>query len=153
MGSVKLRMVPSPDLPQDYLCDAGCGTGWLTITDSYGASAFSLFPACGSTSCESCSAAPCAAAACVPTPLTAQGSELVWLGQYMTQDTCGADQACHRASCVPPGRYRAKACAAVNADTNETASGSCMPKNTQLCAEVEFEFPSDSTVELVLKKQ
>lgn len=153
MGSVKLRMVPSPDLPHDFLCDAGCGTGWLTITDSYGAAAFSIFPACGSTSCESCSATPCAAAACLPTPLTEKGSELVWTGQYMTQDTCGMNQACQRATCVPPGHYRAKACAAISAGTSDAGSGSCTPKNTQLCAEAEFEFPSTSTVELVLKQQ
>jgi hypothetical protein len=153
MGAVKLRMLPSSDLPVDYLCDAGCGTGWLTITDANGSAAFSLFPACGSTSCESCSATPCAAAACVPTPLTAEGSALVWNGTYMTAGTCGASDACQRPSCVPPGKYRAKACAAINAGANDMAAGSCMPKSTQLCAETEFELPSVSEVKLVLKKQ
>jgi hypothetical protein len=150
-GSVKLRMVPSPDLPQDYLCDAGCGTGWLTITDAKGAAAFSLFPACGSTSCNSCSPLPCAAAACLPTPLTAEGNALTWDGTYLAQDSCGMNMACQRAACVSPGRYKAKACAAINAGNNDMAGNACTPKATQLCAEAEFDFPETSEVTLVLK--
>lgn len=152
-GTVKLKMVPSPDLPHDYLCDAGCGTGWLTITDEQGAAAYSLFPGCGSTSCESCSQLPCAAAACLPTPLTAEGRELTWAGTYLTDDTCGMNQACQRPTCVKPGRYKAKACAAINGGANEMAGGSCTPKSTQLCSEAEFEFPGTAEVMLVLKKQ
>lgn len=153
MGNIKFKMVPSPDLPNDYLCDAGCGTGWLTITDQQGAAAYSLFAGCGSTSCESCSPLPCAAAACLPTPLTAQGSELVWAGTYLTEDTCGAYEACQRPACVQPGKYKAKACAAVNGGANDMAGGSCTPKSMQLCAEAEFEFPGASEVQLVLKAQ
>jgi hypothetical protein len=153
MGAVKLKMVPSPDLEKDYLCDAGCGTGWLTITDQQGAAAYSIFPGCGSTSCESCSPLPCAAAACLPTPLTAEGSELTWAGTYLTEDTCGMNQACQRPACVKPGKYKAKACAAINGGSNEMAGGSCTPKSTQLCAEAEFEFPGPTEVKLVLKAQ
>lgn len=152
MGSVKLRMLPGPDLPQDYLCDAGCGTGWLTITDAKGASAFSLFPACGTASCESCSPLPCALAACVPTPLTTEGNSLVWSGTYLTEGTCGMNMACQRPACVPPGRYKAKACAAINAGNSEMTGGACTPKATQICAEAEFDFPETSEVALVLKK-
>jgi hypothetical protein len=152
MGEVKFKMVPSPDLEHDYLCDAGCGTGWLTITDQQGAAAYSIFPGCGSTSCNSCSPLPCAAAACLPTPLTAEGSELTWAGTYMTEDTCGMNQACQRPACVQPGKYKAKACAALNAGASEMAGGSCTPKSMQLCAEVEFEFPATTEVKLVLKK-
>ncbi len=151
MGSIKLRMLPDPDLPHDYLCDAGCGTGWLTITDAKGASAFSLFPACGSASCESCSPLPCAAAACLPTPLTAEGNALVWNGNYLTGGTCGMNMACQRLACVPPGRYKAKACAAINAGNSEMAGNACTPKATQLCAEAEFDFPQTAEVKLVLK--
>jgi hypothetical protein len=151
-GSVKLRMVPSPDLPHDYLCDAGCGTGWLTITDAKGAAAFSLFPACGSTSCDSCSPLPCAAAACLPTPLTAEGNGLAWDGTYLTEGSCGMNTACQRAACVPPGRYKAKACAAINAGNYDMAGTACTPKTTQLCAEAEFDFPETSEVTLVLKQ-
>jgi hypothetical protein len=153
MGSIKLKMIPSPDLPHDYLCDAGCGTGWLTITDGQGAAAYSLFPGCGSTNCESCSALPCAAAACLPKPLTAEGNELTWGGTYMTDGTCGKNQACQRPACIAPGKYKAKACAAINGGSNDTAGGSCTPKNVQLCAETEFEFPATTHVELVLKNQ
>jgi hypothetical protein len=152
MGTLKFKMVPSPDLPKDYLCDAGCGTGWLTITDQQGAAAYSLFAGCGSNSCESCSPLPCAAAACLPTPLTAQGSELTWAGTYLTEDTCGAYEVCQRPACVQPGKYKAKACAAVNGGANDMAGGSCTPKSMQLCAEAEFEFPGASEVELVLKQ-
>jgi hypothetical protein len=133
------------------LCDAGCGTGWLTITDAEGAKAFSIFSACGTASCESCQITQCAAAACLPTPLTAAGSDLVWTGTYMAKDTCGANMACQRPACVKPGRYKAKACAALNAGANSTG-GACTPKNEQLCTEVEFEFPATTTVNLVLKK-
>lgn len=152
MGAVKFKMVPSPDLEHDYLCDAGCGTGWLTITDQQGAAAYSIFPGCGSTSCDSCSAPPCAAAACLPTPLTAEGSELTWAGTYMTEGTCGMNQACQRPACVQPGKYKAKACAAINAGESDMAGGSCTPKSMQLCAEAEFEFPATTEVKLVLKK-
>ena len=150
-GSITFRMLPGPDLPHDYLCDAGCGTGWLTITDAEGAMAFSIFSACGTASCESCQMTPCAAAACLPTPLTATGSELSWTGTYLAKDTCGANMACQRQACVKPGKYKAKACAALNAGAS--ANGiSCTPKNEQLCAEVEFDFPATTTVQLVLKK-
>jgi hypothetical protein len=151
-GSVKFRMVPSPDLPHEYLCDAGCGTGWLTITDAKGAAAFSLFAACGSTSCDSCSPLPCAAAACLPTPLTAEGNSLAWDGTHLTEGSCGMNMACQRPACVAPGRYKARACAAINAGNNDMAGGACTPKATQLCAEAEFDFPETSEVTLVLKK-
>jgi hypothetical protein len=150
-GAITFRMLPSPDLGKDYLCDAGCGTGWLTITDADGATAFSIFSACGTASCESCQMLPCAAAACLPTPLTAEGSELVWSGTYLTKDTCGANMACQRQACVKPGKYKAKACAAINSGSNSNGGLACTPKNEQLCAEAEFEFPATATVKLVLK--
>jgi hypothetical protein len=150
-GSITFRMLPSPDLAHDYLCDAGCGTGWLTITDAQGATAFSISSACGTASCESCEVQPCTAAACLPMPLTANGSEQVWTGTYLAKDTCGANMACQKQACVKPGKYKAKACAAVNAGSSSMGSG-CMPKNEQLCAEAEFDFPATATVKLVLKK-
>jgi hypothetical protein len=150
-GSITFRMLPSPDLAHDYLCDAGCGTGWLTITDADGAMAYSLFPACGTASCDTCEVQPCAAAACLPTPLTAMGSELVWTGTFLAKDTCGANMTCQKSACVKPGVYKAKACAALNAGTSGSGPG-CIPKNEQLCAEATFEFPSTQTVNLVLKK-
>lgn len=153
-GAVTLKMLPAPDLPADYLCDAGCGTGWLTITDARGAVAFSLFSGCGSVSCSSCSQQPCAAAACLPTPLTAEGSKLTWTGTYLAQDACGANMmACQRPDCVPPGRYRAKACAALSGGASDMAGGGCTPKNVQVCAEAEFDFPGTSEVDLILRKQ
>ncbi len=150
-GSITFRMLPGPELAHDYLCDAGCGTGWLSITDPVGAMAFSIFSACGTASCESCEMLPCAAAACLPTPLTATGSELVWTGTYLAKDTCGANMACQRQACVKPGKYKAKACAAVNGGASPNG-GACTPKNEQLCAEAEFDFPATTTVKLVLKK-
>ena len=150
-GTVTFNMVPSPDLAHDYLCDAGCGTGWLTLTDAEGATAFSIFSACGTASCETCEVQACAAAACVATPLTADGAKLQWTGTYMEKGTCGANMACQQPACVKPGKYKAKACAAINGGANGTGS-SCTPKNEQLCAEAVFEFPSTQTVQLVLKK-
>lgn len=151
-GKVTFRMVPGNELPQDYVCDASCGTGWLTITDAYGASALSIFSACGTASCESCEILPCAAAACRPTSLTAKGTELSWSGTYLKDDTCGADMACQRQSCVAPGKYRAKACANVNAGVNGM-DGACMPQDgVMLCSEAEFDFPSTSEVLLVLEQ-
>jgi hypothetical protein len=151
-GAITFRMLPGPDLGKDFLCDAGCGTGWLTITDAEGATAFSIFSACGTASCESCQMLACAAAACLPTPLTAEGSELVWTGTYLAKDTCGANMACQRQACVMPGRYKAKACAAVNGGPSSNGSLACTPKTEQLCAEADFEFPATTTVKLVLKK-
>lgn len=151
-GAITFRMLPGADLTKDFLCDAGCGTGWLTITDAEGATAFSIFSACGTASCESCQMLACAGGACLPTPLTAEGSELVWTGTYLTKDTCGANMACQRQACVKPGKYKAKACAALNGGANANSSIACTPKNEQLCAEAEFEFPATATVKLVLKK-
>jgi hypothetical protein len=132
------------------LCDAGCGTGWLSITDPDGLTAFSIFAACGTASCDTCALQPCAAAACLPKPLTADGAELNWSGTYMAKDSCGKNaMACQKPACVKPGRYKAKACAALNG--GNTAQGACMPKDAQLCATAEFEFPSTQTVDLVLK--
>jgi hypothetical protein len=149
-GAITFRMLPSPELDNGFLCDAGCGTGWLTITDPEGATAFSIFSACGTASCESCQMLACAAAACLPTPLTSEGSELIWTGTYLAKDTCGDNRACQRQACVKPGKYKAKACAAINGGAN--AYGACTPKNEQLCAEAEFEFPATATVKLVLQR-
>lgn len=151
-GKVTFKMVPDPDLAHDYLCDASCGTGWLTLTDANGASALSIFPACAAVSCESCEALPCAAAACLPTPLTAEGTHLSWSGLSLVTDSCGAGTSCQRQSCVPAGKYKAKACANVNAGQNNM-SGGCMPKDgVMLCSEAEFDFPGTEEVVLVLKK-
>lgn len=150
VGSVKFKMVPGVDLPHDYLCDAGCGSGWLTITDAAGATAFSLFSACGVASCESCEVQACVASACLAKPLTGEGVELTWNGSFFTKDTCGEAMACQKPACVKPGRYKAKACAAVNA--GNSAGGSCSPKDAVLCAEAEFEFPGTQAVKLELKK-
>ncbi len=150
-GTITFRMLPGSDLGADYLCDAGCGTGWLTITDAEGASAFSIFSACGTASCESCETLGCAVAACLPTPLTADGNELIWTGTYLAKDTCGANMACQRQTCVKPGKYKAKACAAINGGPSQNG-GACTPLGDQLCAEAEFDFPSTTTVKLVLKK-
>lgn len=151
-GQVTFKMVPGPDLGHDYLCDASCGTGWLTLTDANGASALSIFPACAAVSCESCEALPCAAAACLPTPLTAEGTQLSWRGLSLVADSCGAGTSCQRQSCVPAGKYKAKACAHVNAG-EDSMNGGCMPKDgVMLCSEAEFDFPATSEVVLVLKK-
>lgn len=149
-GSVKFRMLPGPALPAHHLCDAGCGTGWLTITDAAGTTAFSIVSACGTASCESCEPLPCAASACMPTPLTTEGSELVWSGTYLTQGTCGNKVACQHPTCMPPGRYKAKACAALSAGPS-AANGSCTPQDAApLCVEVEFDFPETRELDLVL---
>jgi hypothetical protein len=144
-------MVPDENLPHDYLCDAGCGTGWLSITDAVGATAYSLFSACGVASCETCEVQTCVASACLPMPLTAQGSQLSWNGSYFTKDTCGQHLACQAPACVKPGKYKAKACAAINAGSSSMNAG-CTPKNEMLCAEAEFEFPGPQSVTLTLKK-
>jgi hypothetical protein len=151
-GKVTFKMLPGADMPKDYVCDASCGTGWLTITDAHGASALSIFSACGTASCESCEILPCAAAVCQPTSLTAEGTELTWSGTYLKEDTCGANLACQRQTCVAPGKYRAKACANVNAGANGM-DGACMPKDgIVVCSEAEFDFPSTSEVLLVLEQ-
>lgn len=150
-GVVRFRVLPSPDLPKDYLCDAGCGTGWLTVTDPDGATAFSVFSACGVARCDSCELDPCAAAACLPTPLTAEGNDVLWDGSHLTQGTCGSNMVCQRRACVPPGRYKAKACAAVSTGQADM-SGACQPRDEQLCVEAEFDFPTADTVKLVLEK-
>jgi hypothetical protein len=151
-GTIKFRMLPDPDLAEGYLCDAGCGTGWLTITDAEGAMAYPLFSACGAASCDSCEMLACSASACLPTPVTNAGVELEWAGTYMTKDTCGANVACQRATCVKPGRYRAKACAAVNGGASSQNGVACTPKAEQVCAVAEFDFPANETIKLVLKK-
>ncbi len=142
-------MLPSDKLPEEFLCDASCGTGWLTITDAQGATAFSISAACGTASCDTCEVQPCGAAACLPTALTARGSEVVWSGTYLAKDSCADHVACQRQTCVTPGRYKARACAALNQGPSDYG---CMPKDQQLCAEVEFDFPSTEHVELVLEK-
>jgi len=151
-GTITFRMLPSPKLQPDYLCDAGCGTGWISITDADGAIGFPISSACGTASCESCEVRQCTAAACLPTPLTAEGSELVWNGTYLAKDTCGAENVvCQRQACVKPGKYRARACAALSAGANAKAGG-CTPNEEQLCTEVEFEFPATKTIAIELGK-
>lgn len=150
-GAVTFRMRPSDDLAAGFFCDTGCGSGWLTITDAEGYTAFSISSACGIASCESCDALPCGAAACLPTPLAAKGAELTWTGTYLAKDTCGQNVACQRQTCVKPGKYKAKACAAVSGSGDQSAA-TCTPKDTQVCAEVTFEFPGKDSIDLVLKK-
>ncbi len=151
-GSITFRMLPGPDVPEGYFCDTGCGSGWLTLTDAEGYTAFSISSACGIASCESCEAAQCAAAACLPTPLGPRGAELVWTGTHLSKDTCGQNQACQRQTCAAPGKYKAKACANVSAGISSEAAGACAAKSAQACAEVTFDFPAEGTVDLVLKE-
>jgi hypothetical protein len=146
-GAVKFRMIPAESLPRDFLCDAGCGTGWLTLLDADGGVAFSLFAACGTASCETCEVQACGAAACLPTALGVEGAELTWNGTYLEKDTCGNHMACQRHACVKPGKYKARACAALNKGMGDYG---CAPSEQQLCAEAEFEFPGTETVQLVL---
>lgn len=148
-GSVTIRMLPSPELPAGYLCDASCGTGWLTITDAEGATAFSISAACGTASCDTCEVQTCGAAACLPTALASKGTELEWTGTYLAKDTCGKNMACQRQACVKPGKYKARACAPLNMGDSEYG---CVPQQPQLCTEAEFEFPSKEPVVLVLDK-
>jgi hypothetical protein len=150
-GAITFRLLPAPSLPEGYFCDTACGSGWLTITDAEGYTAFSISSACGIASCETCEAAPCAAAACVPTPLAAEGAKLVWNGTYLSKDTCGQKLACQRQACVPPGKYKAKACVDVSATSGER-SDTCAPKDTKVCTEVTFDFPTLETIDLVLKR-
>jgi hypothetical protein len=151
-GPVKFRMLPSPDLTPDYLCDAGCGSGWLSISDAAGATVFSIISACGTASCELCEPVPCAAGACLPTLLDSEGRELVWDGTFLKADSCGNSLACQRRTCMPEGTYRAKACVALNAGPSEMGAG-CMPKpDARLCTEVEFELPGASEVKLILQQ-
>jgi hypothetical protein len=148
-GAITFRMLPGSSLAPDYLCDAGCGTGWLSISDAAGAVGFSIFSACGAASCDSCEVQTCAAAACLATPLTREGSELVWRGSYLEKDKCGqSNLVCQQRACMKPGKYKARACAAING--GPSGSGGCLPKDEQLCAEAEFEFPDTKTVKLVL---
>jgi hypothetical protein len=150
-GPVQFKMLPGPDLPHDFLCDATCGAGWLTISDAAGATVFSIFPACGTASCEVCEPLPCAAGACLPAPLSTEGRELSWDGTYLAPGTCGNNLACQGKRCMAPGSYRAKACVAISAGSSGT--GSCTPKDdAKLCAEVEFELPAASEVKLVLQQ-
>lgn len=150
-GAIEFRMLPAPGLETDYLCDAGCGTGWLSISNQSGSMGFPISSACGTASCASCEVQACTASACLATPLTTAGTKLVWDGTYLAKSTCGASNlACQQPSCVPAGKYKARACAAVNGGV--TIGGGCMPKDEQLCAEVEFEFPATRTVELVLQR-
>lgn len=149
-GVITFRMLPSPKLDAGYLCDAGCGTGWLSITDEKGATGLPITSACGTATCEACEVRQCAAAACLATPLTGAGSELTWDGTYLVKDSCGPKQlVCQRRECVKPGRYHARACAAVSAGAS-LASGGCVPLEERLCKDVEFEFPATKTVQIVL---
>ncbi len=148
-GKITFRMLPSPKLEADFLCDAGCGTGWLSITDKDGAMGLPISSACGTASCEACEVRQCAAAACLAIPLTSRGTELIWDGAYLAKDTCGASQlVCQRRECVKPGKYKARACAARS--DGASVGGSCTPREERLCAEVEFDFPATQTVELIL---
>jgi hypothetical protein len=149
LGGVRIRMLPDPKLAKDLFCDASCGTGWLTITDAEGATAFSISAACGTASCDTCEVQTCGAAACSPAALTAAGSELTWTGTYLAKDTCGDHVACQQQACVKPGKYKARACAALNEGESEYG---CLPQERQVCAEAEFEFPSSEDVVLVLEQ-
>jgi len=148
-GTITFRMRPSPKLSSNYLCDVGCGSGWLSITDRDGAVGLPISSACGTASCETCEVRQCAAAACLSTPLGPEGSELTWDGTYLVKDTCGASKlACQRRTCVKPGKYLARACAALS--DGQSSGDGCTPREERLCREVEFEFPATKTVELVL---
>jgi hypothetical protein len=142
-------MLPAAKLEPELLCDAGCGTGWLSITDKDGAMGMPISSACGTASCEACAVRQCTAAPCLATPLTRRGSELTWDGTYLAKDTCGTSQlVCQRRECVKPGKYKARACAALSG--GGVVGGGCTPQEKQLCTEVEFEFPGTKTVELTL---
>ena len=77
----------------------------------------------------------------------------MWSGTYLAKDSCGQNLTCQRQTCVAPGKYKAKACAAVSSSSgSQHSADTCSPKDTQVCAEVTFDFPAKQTIDLVLKK-
>ena len=90
----------------------------------------------------------CPPVACISQVVTAEGLKRAWDETQWLGSTCGAmAMTCIAAHCVPPGKYKAKMCAAKNSSPD---SNLCALGGTPTCTEVEFELPGATTVQATI---
>lgn len=132
----------------DY-CINLCSNTWVSILPEGGGTPLAIAQNC-TTSCSQCQPIVCGAGACIaPRHIKPEGETLTWDGTLWEQSKCGAQMvSCVNQVCAPHGKYIARMCAS---RSTSDAGSYCMSASTQTCVDVPFEYPTNQTVEGVLK--
>ena len=136
----------APELSPDWFCSP-CGSVSLAFAATGGAFFEPSF-LCGATpACDTCRPISCPGIVCDYEPFPPQGVlALHWSGWRNVFGTCGDDTACNGATCVEPGTYRVRVCAA-RGSPGDFEESACTPSSAApICAEAEFELPTTETV-------
>jgi hypothetical protein len=137
-GAALCREVPCPE-PFTY----------IEITQGGGAPLNLAFPSCGTVVCDTCQESVCPSS-CEGVPdggtslEPAMAENLTWDGGHWAAGTCGGGTACVRHTFAAPGTYHARLCALTGSDA------SCGDATDEVCAELDFEYPSDQTFSATL---
>jgi hypothetical protein len=136
--------------PNDRFCvGLQCSATWMTVTSMSGEE-MPLSAPC-ETPCDTCQPVGCPAICVAPQVMKPDGERLTWDGTFWQASTCGAHLACRGKACAAPGRYKVKMCAAARTSDAGPIPGFCSsPDTTPTCVELEFDYPSSSTVEGML---
>jgi hypothetical protein len=141
-GTVAFHLSLKDGRNASYCVGLDCTDEWVTVRTPQG-TPMPLSFGC-STACEDCRPIGCPLICVAPKQMKEDGERLTWNGTYWPDAMCGAKQTCRSKSCAAPGKYIARMCAAPSA----SITGSfCVVNDKPKCVEVEFEYPSATTVE------
>ena len=141
-GTVTFHLGAADGRNSRYCVGLDCTDEWVTVRTQQDAR-MPLSFGC-STTCEDCRPIGCPLICPAPKPVKEDGERLTWDGTYWPEATCGAKQTCRSKRCASPGKYIARMCAAPNP---LDAGSFCVVDEKPKCIDVEFEYPSTTTVE------
>lgn len=140
-GSVILEV--RSDAPDAY-CTPACDKPWVKIFDELGRPLTLEAPCLPD--CTQCGPVTCPPEVCEPRQAFSESLERTWEGVHYVNDTCGAQQECHSARCLPAGSYRAEFCL----ERNATPGTTCTPSGEVDCLSQTFSWPSATRVQMTV---
>jgi hypothetical protein len=140
-GTTTFHLTAADGRNSRYCVGLKCSNEWLAVRTLRG-ERMPLALGCNST-CEACRQVDCPAICPAPTPMKQDGERLVWDGGYWPDSTCAAGLSCRSKKCAPAGRYVARMCAGLG---TSNPGMMCLQELSEKCVEMEFDFPSATTV-------
>jgi hypothetical protein len=144
-GTTSFHLSSASGDDTDWCVGLICGLDWLNIMSASNEMMLISKPCV--TMCDDCMPIACPAICIAPQPVKPGGERLTWDGGFWQESSCGAGSACFQKACAAPGRYKAHMCAARR---TSDAGPFCMPSVTPTCVDLDFDYPSATTVEGML---
>ncbi len=141
-GTTTFHMSTASGDNSDWCVGLGCTPGFMTISSTSGADMPIAKPC--ETMCSDCVPVACPALCVAPQTMKPDGESLTWDGTFWQASTCGAGTSCREKACAAPGRYKVTMCAARRISHAGTF---CMPSAAPTCIDLDFDYPSATTVE------